>query len=67
MKFKWFLLFAGITHSFKRYHFIMKFKANTSFTGIAHPFNGLLNVLINVLQLIVFFRNPLGERKDVIL
>jgi len=45
----------------------MKFKINTSFVGIAHAFNGLLNVLINVLQLIVFFRNPLGETKDVIL
>ncbi|AYV78823.1 MAG: hypothetical protein Edafosvirus36_13 [Edafosvirus sp.] len=45
----------------------MIFKQFLSFAGIAHPFSGLLNVIINVLQLIGIFRSPLGETKDVIL
>ncbi|AYV78820.1 MAG: hypothetical protein Edafosvirus36_11 [Edafosvirus sp.] len=45
----------------------MIFKQFLSFAGTAHPFSGLLNVIINVLQLIGIFRNPLGETKDVIL
>ncbi|AYV78723.1 MAG: hypothetical protein Edafosvirus27_12 [Edafosvirus sp.] len=48
-------------------HFIMIFKLFLSFAGIAHPPNGLLNVLINVLQLVGFFRSPLGDIKCVIL
>ncbi|AYV78304.1 MAG: hypothetical protein Edafosvirus9_18 [Edafosvirus sp.] len=45
----------------------MIFKSFLSFASITDSFNGLLIVIINVLQLIGIFRGPLGEIKNAIL